>query len=234
MIKLYQFSPLWNLPNASIFCLKLETYLRMANLPFQSVYTNNPRKAPKGKLPYIEDDGRKIADSNLIINYLKQKYGDPLDNDLSAEEGAKSLAIKTLFEEYLYWIMMYSRWIDPQIWPQFNKEVFGKMSAPLKWFIPSLARKKISKQLAEAGMGRHSREEIYAMASEAIQAIATLLGKQPYLLGSRPHSIDATAYGLLANILYSPLDTPLKKYAQQYPNLIVYCHRIKEKYFAQN
>ncbi len=37
MIKLFQFAPAFGLPNASPFCMKLETYLRMAGLPFQLV-----------------------------------------------------------------------------------------------------------------------------------------------------------------------------------------------------
>ncbi|WP_310483468.1 glutathione S-transferase C-terminal domain-containing protein [Chamaesiphon sp. VAR_48_metabat_403] len=37
-IKLYQFAPAFGLPNASSFCLKLETYLRMMDLPFEPVY----------------------------------------------------------------------------------------------------------------------------------------------------------------------------------------------------
>ena len=56
-IKLYQFPPALELPNASPFCMKLETYLRMAGLPFESVYTLNLRRAPKGKLPFINDGG---------------------------------------------------------------------------------------------------------------------------------------------------------------------------------
>lgn len=35
MIKLYQFEPAFGLANASPFCMKLETYLRMADLPFE-------------------------------------------------------------------------------------------------------------------------------------------------------------------------------------------------------
>ena len=33
MIKLFQFPPAFGLPNASPFCMKLETWLRMAGLP---------------------------------------------------------------------------------------------------------------------------------------------------------------------------------------------------------
>jgi hypothetical protein len=32
MIKLYQFNPVWGLPNASPFCMKLETYSFLANI----------------------------------------------------------------------------------------------------------------------------------------------------------------------------------------------------------
>ena len=53
MIKLYQFKPAFGLPNASPFCMKLETYLRMAQLPFVApkISLGDIGRAPKGKLP---------------------------------------------------------------------------------------------------------------------------------------------------------------------------------------
>ena len=45
-IKLYQFPPALGLPNASPFCMKLETYLRMAGLPFENKYTPHLRQHP--------------------------------------------------------------------------------------------------------------------------------------------------------------------------------------------
>ena len=62
MIKLYQFPSQWSLPNPSPFCMKLETYLRMAKLPFEAVYVINPGKGPKKKLPTINDDGKILGD----------------------------------------------------------------------------------------------------------------------------------------------------------------------------
>ena len=76
MITLHQFPPALGLPNASPFCLKLELYLRMAGLPYRNRYTLELHKAPKGKLPWIDDDGVTLADSGLIIEYLKGRYGD--------------------------------------------------------------------------------------------------------------------------------------------------------------
>ena len=47
MIKLYQFPPAFGLPNASPFCMKLETYLRMAGLPFTLVNSGDVMKVVK-------------------------------------------------------------------------------------------------------------------------------------------------------------------------------------------
>ena len=69
MIKLYQYLPAFGLPNASPFCMKLETYLRMAGLPFEApvVSLRELGRAPKGKMPYIEDGVRIPADSTFIM-----------------------------------------------------------------------------------------------------------------------------------------------------------------------
>ncbi|MBX9811968.1 MAG: glutathione S-transferase N-terminal domain-containing protein [Burkholderiales bacterium] len=44
--------------------------LRMAGLPYECPRGANHMRAPKGKLPYIEDNGRLIADSTFVIDYL--------------------------------------------------------------------------------------------------------------------------------------------------------------------
>ena len=69
MLTLYQFEPALGLPNTSPFCMKLETYLRMTGLDYQVDTSADVRKAPKGKLPYIEDQGKIIPDSNFILDY---------------------------------------------------------------------------------------------------------------------------------------------------------------------
>ena len=107
MIKLHQFARTWGIPNLSHFCCKLETYLRLADIPYQMV-KSIPTKAPKGKLPFIEDGNQSIADSDLIIQHLKQAYGDKLDADLTPSEKAISLSMQRLLEDHLFWITMYT------------------------------------------------------------------------------------------------------------------------------
>lgn len=72
-IKLFVFPRMFAIPNLSPFCCKLETWLRVAKIPYVVVETGDPRTAPRRKLPYIEDEGVRIADSSLIVDHLSRK-----------------------------------------------------------------------------------------------------------------------------------------------------------------
>lgn len=231
MIKLCQFPPCWNLPNASPFCMKLETYLRMTGTPYEVVTYDNPAKGPKGKMPFIIDGDKRIGDSDLIIHYLKNKNGDVLDAHLTPEQQAQALAFKRLIEEHLYWATAYSRWLDPAGWAVVREAYFGRMPGLLKKFVPELIQKKMKKAMELHGIGRHTPEEIYQMGKDDISAISHFLAEKPYFLGDKPSSLDATAYAFIANLLEPPVESPLKKHAGTLPNLKAYCERMKETYY---
>ena len=93
MVKLYQFPSAFGLPNASPFCMKLDTWLRMAGLSCERSCGADLRKAPRGKMLYIEDDGRAVADSSLIIDYLTKQYSVTLDAHLTPREWGEAFAL---------------------------------------------------------------------------------------------------------------------------------------------
>ncbi|MGI0484104.1 glutathione S-transferase family protein [Pantanalinema rosaneae CENA516] len=234
MITLYQFAPDWGLPNTSSFCLKLETYLRMAQLPFELASNADLSQAPKGKLPYITDQGKTIADSNLIIEYLKATYGDPLDQHLNHRDRAIALAMQRLIEENLYWVAVYSRWQDPRNWQTVKAAYFSNLPPVLKTIVPRQVRQQMLQSLKGHGIGRHTPAEIYQIGSTDLTALSDFLADQPFLMGDRPTSVDAAAYGLLTNILWAPIESPLKERAEALSNLSAYCHRIKEQFYSQS
>ena len=232
VIKLIQFSPAFGLPNASPFCMKMETYLRMAALPFELVNRGDVMKAPKRKLPYIDDGGTIVADTSFVIDYLKRRYGDPLDATLSALERAVAAAFQRLIEENLYWAVVHTRWAENAGWAKTREAFFGAMPVPLRWFVPALARRGILAEMRGHGMGRHSAAEIHAIGCRDVTAIADFLADQPYMLGAQPTSLDATAHAFLANLLWAPVDSPIQRHAQTRPTLEAYCQRMKKRYFA--
>src|SRR5690349_24493324 len=95
MITLHKFNAPWGLPDVSLFCIKAETYLRMAGFEYRTVVTDS-RKAPKGKCPYIVHDGVTISDSSAIVSYLEDRAPRPLDASLTSEERAIAAAFKAL------------------------------------------------------------------------------------------------------------------------------------------
>lgn len=232
MITLYQFAPALGVRCPSPLCMKLETYLRMADLPYQVAANPNLLKAPKKKFPYITDNGRTIADSGFIINYLKETYGDPLDSHLSVQDKAAMLGMRRLMEEHLYWVAFYFRWADEDNWKIVKKVFFNDLPMPMRLIVPEMVRRSSLRDLYGQGMGRHSRDEVLALGQENIRALSDFLSDRPFLMGNEPTSIDAIGYGTLANLIKASINSPLKDYALGFENLVAYCDRMHDRYWV--
>ncbi len=230
MLKLYQFERTWGIPNLSPFCCKVETYLRMANIDYE-IKPALPLRAPKGKLPYIEDNDQKLGDSRFIVPYLKSAYHD-LDQELNETQLAASVAMQRLLEEHLFWVALYSRWqYNDENWQVNKQAIFGKLPIIIRDVIANRTRKKIQQQILGHGTGRHQADEIFTLGKQDVDALAASLGDKPYFLNDQPTTLDASAFGLLVNIIACPIESPLKEYSLSKDNLIHYVERIMQAYY---
>lgn len=220
-VTLVQFPYVWG-RNVSPFGLKLETWLKLASIPYDVRPSLARHQAPKGKFPYILDGGTPIADSSLIIQHLKRSRGIDPDTGLNVREQAEAVALQRLFEDHLYFVIVYSRWMDPEGFAAVGEGFFAAMPLPVRPFARGVMRSRIRRMLHLQGIGRHSRAEIYDMGVADLRAVADYLDDKPFLLGDRLTSIDAVAFGFLANILLVPVETDLKRLALGYPNLVAW------------
>ncbi|MFO1050210.1 MAG: Tom37 metaxin N-terminal-like domain-containing protein [Geminicoccaceae bacterium] len=117
MIVLHQFDSVFGLPNASPFCMKLETFLKMSGLSYRVEPVRDPGATPKGKAPFVELDGEPIGDSGLIVRRLEERYGIDLDRGLTPGERAAAHAFCVMLEERTYFALLHERWIDEGNWP---------------------------------------------------------------------------------------------------------------------
>ena len=105
MITLYTFGPAFGLPDPSPFVTKAEIFLKMAGLAYRTD-TSGFSKAPKGKLPYIEDAGMRIGDLTFIRFHIEEKYQFDFDRGLTAEQRAVAWAFEKMVEEQLYFALV--------------------------------------------------------------------------------------------------------------------------------
>ncbi|HAC59852.1 MAG TPA: hypothetical protein DCF73_16035 [Rhodobiaceae bacterium] len=232
MIRLYTFpASLKGTPNPSQFCVKLEAALRLAGVPHELWYEMDPAKGPKGKLPFIEIEGKHIGDSTLILYHLKEKLGVDLDRGLSDLERAQSHVIERMVEERLYWAIVHSRWADN--WEVVKAMFFTGLPFPLSLIVPRMARRDMLAALGSQGLGRHTSEEIYDLGARDLATLAMLLGDKPFFFGNEPHLADITVYSALINIIGPDIETPLKEAALSHPNLVLHTERMGELYAAR-
>lgn len=227
MITLYQASSAWGLPSGSPFCLKLETCFRIFHIPFQTVYINDFGKAPKGKVPYIEYKGELIGDSGLIISRLHA------DGLIPEKVSGSDRAYLRLIEEHLTPGMVYARWADDANFDELKKIFFTGLPAILRPILPKVIRRKVLASLHAQGIGRHSPKEIAELASDDIDALAQRLGEGPFFGGENPGVLDASAYGLLANLLAKELPSALQDHVREHQHLIDYCQRMADLFYPE-
>ncbi len=181
MITLFQFPAAFNVPNASPYCLKLETWLRLAGLEYQVKVVSDPRKAPKGKLPYVRIEGEAIGDSEIVIRTLGERYEVTLDAGLDARGKGWARAITRLCDEHLYYLMLYFRWFDEDSWRVLKPVFFGSLPFGVRDAVAWAMRRKVRATLRAQGLGVHGRDELLAFARDDLDALDGLLGQGPVL-----------------------------------------------------
>lgn len=231
MIKLYGFGRNLGLVDASPFVAKVHTFLKIADLPYETISgQSNMRKSPKGKLPFIEDDGRLISDSQDIITYLIEKYKLDLDSHLSTQEKAIAYLIAKSLDENLYWCLVWSRWQHEATWKVVKDSFFKGIPFPVSYIVPKILRKKVIKALKSQGTGRHSEKEIINITRQSFQALSDLLGENSYFFGEKISTFDAAASAFVSSFIKADIDNEVNSMAREFKNLVDYVERINAEF----
>lgn len=236
-IKLHKFGEAWGLADPSPFCLKLESFLREAKIDYQ-VAPFDPRqsfrRAPKGKMPFIEDeDGSIIGNSTLIIERLSQRHAIDLDAPLDDRAKAISHAFRRMLDEHFYWVAVYSRWCDEPRWSIIRDRFFARMPALMRPVVTAMARRGMLRALHAQGIGRHSREEIYRLGAADLRSLSHLLGDDLWFFGAdSPTLLDLWAHAFVAEIVVPPIRSPLREAAGALPNLCAHVERAQSRLYG--
>ncbi len=233
MLTLHQFVADSKRPDPSAFCAKVQLFLKMNNISYETK-KGNPTKAPKGKLPILSDGDKIIADSDVIISYLCKKYKIDPELHLSREEKAISFMIRKTMEEHYYFIMLHTRWVDPRGWAVARPLFFGDLPQPLQLLVPTLVRRQVKNCLYGQGIGRHEQEEIDRRGVEVLENLKVFVGPKDYIFGDKPTLADCTVFPFLYGAIHWPSDSELKSTALAHLPFQQYVERITSRYFQNN
>lgn len=166
-----------------------------------------------------------------------QKYN--ADYDLSARQGADTLAFMSLLEEKLLPVLIHTFWVDTKNYVEVTRKWYAEATPfPLNFFLPGRMQRQFVERL-QLLCGEHRPEneeelekELYHEARECLTLLSQRLGSQKFFFGDAPASLDAFVFGYLALLLQAKLPSgKLQAHLRGLQNLCAYCTHILSLYF---
>jgi glutathione S-transferase len=231
-IKLFQFPRMFDIPNLSPFCCKLETWLRIAGVPYEVVETPDPRKGPKGKLPFIEYAGVRIADTSIIVDHLAKTRGVDPDARLDAAQRAIALLVQRTLEEHYAFVLAYTHLVREQ-GVRHTRARFDALPAVVGPLVARLVQGRVKKLLWYQGVMRHSDEEIMESARRDWRAILAFMSDGPFFFGREPSGVDAIVFGTLATSVLTPIESPIRDFLRSQPTCVAYAEMMRARFFPE-
>lgn len=231
-IKLFRFPRMFAVPNLSPFCCKMETWLRIAGIPYEVVDTRDPRTAPKGKLPFIEDGGARIADTSLIIEHLVRTRGVDPDARLDPAQRATALLVQRTLEEHYAFVLAYTHLLHED-GARHTRARFAAVPALVRPFVARAVHGSITKMLWHQGILRHSHEDIVEAAIRDWRAVLAVMSDGPFFFGEEPTTVDAIVFATLATTVLTPIESPIRSFPQSQPGCVAYAERMRARYFPE-
>ncbi|XP_043310573.1 metaxin-1 isoform X2 [Cervus elaphus] len=266
-MELFCWSGGWGLPSVDLDSLAVLTYARFTGAPLKVHKITNPWRSPSGTLPALRTShGEVISVPHKIITHLRkeqqatdwaQARGPPqekllalpllrsevkkynADYDLSARQGADTLAFMSLLEEKLLPVLIHTFWVDAKNYVEVTRKWYAEaMPFPLNFFLPGRMQRQYMERL-QLLCGEHRPEdeeelekELYQEARECLTLLSQRLGSQKFFFGDAPASLDAFVFSYLALLQQAKLPSgKLQAHLRGLHNLCAYCTHILSLYF---
>eukprot|EP00755_Sulcionema_specki_P003052 Sspe_Gene.119631::Locus_116091_Transcript_1_2_Confidence_0.400_Length_899::g.119631::m.119631 len=212
----------------SPFVVKLEAFLKLSGVDYKKV--TGLHMGPKHKMPWMAHKGKRIADSSICIDYLREHglVTRDLDAGLSARQHAVGQAFQRLCEDHLYWVIVMHRWVESPGILMTTYPVLKDIPAPLRGVVGHFLRNDLKNTCYRVGVARFSPDELRHRVGRDLSALREQIGEGKYLLGtSGPTSYDCVVYAFIAALVTTPFKGWLEDLAKEYTALVAYMERME-------
>lgn len=233
-LRVFTFSSDWGLPTTGPFALKLLAWLRLHAVPYEQVFENNPRKGPRGKSPWVEYRGERIADSGAIIARLAADLGIAPTPGRSARDEAIAHAFQTAFEERFHQILEWELFVHPAGARYIDEQVKRELPPIVANVAGASMKRHFARQLHARGIARHSEAAIADLGRTEVDALSAILDGQAFLAGDAPALADLSVFGQVAPMVRWPMRTPVADYLKHSDTVRGWVERLAERCFGAN
>uniref|UniRef100_A0A3Q0T004 Metaxin n=1 Tax=Amphilophus citrinellus TaxID=61819 RepID=A0A3Q0T004_AMPCI len=229
----------WGLPSVHTESLIVLAYTKFSGAKVTVSPVDWTWKTITATIPELLFGDSAVQEPTQILNFLrKQRFN--ADYELTARQGADTMAYIALLEEKLRPALLHTFWVDAENYSNLTRPWFASRSPfPLNFLVPRrLAGGALSRILlttGEAPLHRISEVEgkIYSDAKECLNLLSYRLGTANYFFGNSPTSLDAFVFGFLAPLHKASLpSSPLQSHLRQLDNLTSFCDNILSVYFS--
>ncbi|XP_027461591.1 metaxin-3 isoform X4 [Zalophus californianus] len=194
----------WGLPSVHSESLVVMAYAKFSGAPLKVKVIDNTWRGSRGDVPILTTEDNIISQPAKILNFLrKQKYN--ADYELSAKQGADTLAYIALIEEKLLPAVLHTFWVESDNYFSVTRPWFAsRIPFPLSLILPGrMSKGALNRILLTRGEPPlyHLREveaQIYRDAKECLNLLSNRLGTSQFFFGDTPSTLDAYVFGFLA------------------------------------
>ncbi|KAA8592312.1 hypothetical protein FQN60_017767 [Etheostoma spectabile] len=206
----------WGLPSVHTESLIVLAYAKFSGAKVTVSPIDWTWKTLTATVPELLCEDSAVQEPAQILNFLRKRRFNA-DYELSARQGADTMAYIALLEEKLLPALLHTFWVDAENYANLTRPWFASRSPfPLNFLVPSrhanTALSRILLTKGEAPLHRITEVEgkIYSDAKECLNLLSYRLGTANYFFGN-----------------FSPLQSHLR----QLDNLTSFCDNILAVYF---
>jgi len=235
LVYLIQFPRAGSVPSLSPFALKMETWLRMADIPYKNVSNEFKYESVRNQIPFVELNGRQISDTEVIIQELTRIFNIKMDEHLNELAAAEATAFHSLIEDRLRWYCWYYRALN-NTFIATSDGVIGHFEGVQRLIFKEVVVKwmkyKLSRKCQSHGVGKLMPSEVDGFVKRDLKAVSTFLVDKRYLMGENFCSLDATAFGHLTMFYFCLMNSEIKQFMiSDCKNIIDYLNNVKAEFW---
>ncbi|XP_041741646.1 metaxin-3-like [Coregonus clupeaformis] len=231
----------WGLPSVHTDSLIVLAYANFSGAKLTVTPIDWTWRTLTGAVPELVCQGSTVTEPAQILNFLrKQRFN--ADYELSARQGADTMAYIALLEEKLRPALLHTFWVDAENYANLTRPWFASHSPfPLNFLVPgrhantALSRILLTKGESPLHTITEVEGKIYSEAKECLNLLSHRLGTAYYFFGNTPSSLDAFVFGSVAPLHKASLpSSPLQSHLRQLDNLQRFCDHILNAHFSSH